>query len=100
MESGEGDEGIMNDELRVMNEWTKKGKPDIAERTVKYSPEIVRLYRVLPKDDVGGMIGKQMLRSGTSIGANVHEAQGAQTKADFNAMMYIRTKRPERRCIG
>jgi hypothetical protein len=38
---------------------------------------------------VGQVLGKQLLRSGTSIGANVHEAQGAQSKADFIAKMSI-----------
>jgi len=56
-------------------------KPDILERTIEYSLRIIKLFRKLEKDRVGSIIGKQLLRSGTSIGANVHEAQGGQSKA-------------------
>ena len=38
------------------------------------------------------MLSKQLLRSGTSVGANVHEAQAAQTKPDFIAKMSIASK--------
>lgn len=67
-------------------------KKDILERTVNYSLRIVELYRELEKDSVGRVLGKQLLRSGTSIGANVHEAQGGQSKADFIAKMSIAQK--------
>ena len=58
-------------------------KPDIAKRTKGFSARIIRLFRELEKDSVGRILGKQLLRSGTSIGANVHEAQGGQSRADF-----------------
>lgn len=90
MEGGEADKGVMSEEVRMMNVDPKK--PDIVERTVAFSLRIIRLYRSLAKDQLGRIIGQQLLRSGTSIGANVHEAQGAQTKADFNAKMYIAYK--------
>ena len=67
-------------------------KRDISERTIEYSLRIIRLYRELEKDSVGRVLGKQLLRSGTSIGANVHEAQGGQSKADFIAKMSIAQK--------
>lgn len=69
-----------------------KKKNDIVERSVKFALRIIRLYRNLEKDSAGLIIGKQLLRSGTSIGANVHEAQGAQSKADFIAKMSIAHK--------
>jgi four helix bundle protein len=65
---------------------------DILERTVGYSLRIVKLYRELEKDSVGRVLGRQLLRSGTAIGANVHEAQGGQSKADFIAKMSIAHK--------
>ena len=68
------------------------GNVDIAERTVAYSIRVIKLYRQIAKDNVGRVIGKQILRSATSIGANVHEAQGAQSKADFIAKMSIAHK--------
>lgn len=67
-------------------------KPDILERTIEYSLRIIKLFRKLEKDSVGRIIAKQLLRSGTSIGANVHEAQGGQSKADFIAKMSIADK--------
>jgi len=69
------------------------GKPDIAGRTVVFSLRVIRLFRELEKDSVGRVIDNQLLRSATSIGANVHEAQGAQSKADFIAKMSIAIKK-------
>ena len=64
----------------------------IAERTVGFSPRIVTLYRELEGDGVGRILGRQLLRCGTSIGANVHEAQAGQSKADFIAKMSVSHK--------
>ena len=70
----------------------KKNKADITERSVKYSLRIIKIFIELKKTSEGRILGKQLLRSGTSIGANVHEAQGAQRKADFIAEMSIAHK--------
>ncbi|MBI4620367.1 MAG: four helix bundle protein [Desulfobacterales bacterium] len=70
----------------------KNDKSDIVERSVAYSLRIINLYHELEKDSVGRILWKQLLRSGTSIGANVHEAQGAQSKADFISKMSIAHK--------
>ena len=67
-------------------------RPDILDRSVAYSLRIIRLYRELEKDSVGRIVGKQLLRSATGIGANVHEAQGGQSRADFIAKMSIAHK--------
>jgi four helix bundle protein len=67
-------------------------KPDIAERSVQYSIRIIKLYKFIEENSVGKIIGKQLLRSGTSIGANIHEAQGGQSTADFIAKMSIAHK--------
>ena len=66
--------------------------PDIAARTIAYSLRLVRLFRVLERDGAGKILGRQLLRSDTSVGANVHEAQGAQSHADFIAKMSIAHK--------
>ena len=66
--------------------------PGIVERTVQYSLEVIRLYRKLEWDSVGRILGKQLLRAATSIGANVHEAQGGQSRADFISKMSIAYK--------
>lgn len=70
----------------------EKNSSDIVKRTIAYSLRIIKVYRELEKDGIGRILGKQLLRSGTSIGANVHEAQGAQSKADFIAKISIAHK--------
>lgn len=66
---------------------------DIKERTFKFALEIVRLCRYLDeKPGVERTLGRQLLRSGTSIGANVEEAQAGQSKADFISKYAIALK--------
>ncbi len=76
----------------MKNENKPRGDADIVERSVAYSLRIIRLCRAIEKDSIGRTLGKQILRSGTSIGANVHESQGAQSKADFIAKMSVAHK--------
>jgi four helix bundle protein len=52
----------------------------------------MKLYRVLEKDRIGRLLGKQLLRAGTSIGANVQEGLGGQSRADFIAKFSIAYK--------
>lgn len=56
---------------------------DLKKRTYLYSLEIIRFLEVMPKDYITQTIGRQLLRSATSIGTNVTEAQGAGSKRDF-----------------
>jgi four helix bundle protein len=65
---------------------------EIGDRTIKFSLRIMKLYRVLEKDSLGRLLGKQLLRSGTSIGANVQEGLGGQSRADFVAKLSIAYK--------
>ena len=65
------------------------GKWDLSERTLDLSLRIVKIYRKLVNTDVGHVLGEQLLRSATSIGANYQEAQGAQSKADFISKVSI-----------
>lgn len=60
-------------------------KRDIEERTFKYALRAIKVYQALQKgkDGAGWVIGKQFLRSATSVGANVAEAQDAESRADF-----------------
>ena len=69
-----------------------KNGNEIVKLSIKFSLQVIEVYRQLEKDSVGRILGKQFLRSGTSIGANIHEAQGAQSKADFIAKMSIAHK--------
>lgn len=64
----------------------------IEERTYKFALRIVRLARAMPEDYSTQVMGRQVLRSGTSIGANVEEAIGASSKKDFANKMAIAVK--------
>ncbi len=68
-----------------MKDEREKKPYDIRERAFLYALEAIRLYRTLQekKDGAGWVIAKQFLRSATSIGANIEEAQSAESKADF-----------------
>lgn len=67
-------------------------KNAIVEKTFEFSVRIINLYKYLQFEKKEYVIAKQLLRSGTSIGANVAEAQRAQSMADFNAKMNISLK--------
>ena len=66
----------------------KNEEKDLLPRTKKFACRIIRLYSSLSKTDtVAQVLGKQVLRSGTSIGANYREANRARSKAEFVAKM-------------
>jgi len=68
-------------------------KKDLQERTLKFSIRIVNLCKFLRENGGTGYdISKQLIRSGTSIGANVEEAQNAESKPDFIHKMSISLK--------
>ncbi|GMU38820.1 MAG: four helix bundle protein [Phycisphaerae bacterium] len=56
---------------------------DIAERTLKFALRIIKVGRAIPKSNEGAIFARQVLRSGTSVGANVEEAQAASSKREF-----------------
>jgi len=56
---------------------------DLKERTKKYALRIVRMYCSLPKTTEAQVLGKQALRSGTSVGAHYREASRARSNAEF-----------------
>jgi four helix bundle protein len=65
---------------------------DILERTIAYSLQTIHFCRGLENDPVNRILSRQLLRSATSVGANVHEAQGGQSRADFISKMSIAHK--------
>ena len=65
---------------------------DIKERTLAFGVRVVKVAQRLPKTIAGRELGKQIIRSGTSIGANVEEADGATSKKDFINKMGIAGK--------
>lgn len=58
-------------------------KNDVRKRAYVYALTIIRFLETLPKNQTCSVIGKQLLRSGTSIGANIVEAQASGTRKDF-----------------
>ncbi|MGQ0827106.1 MAG: four helix bundle protein [Bacteroidota bacterium] len=56
---------------------------DLKDRTKKFAVAIIRFVRSFPKSDEGYNLGKQLLRSGTSVGANYRSACKAKSTADF-----------------
>jgi four helix bundle protein len=81
----------MNAERRTQNEEFRKR--DIHERTFEFACAIVRLHRaMLKKPPTDRVAANQLLRAGTSIGANLEEAQAGQSRADFIAKARISLK--------
>ncbi len=69
------------------------GRADIVERTFSFALQIVKLCRGLERTSgTSRSLSLQLLRSGTSVGANVEEAQAGQSKADFVSKMAIALK--------
>jgi four helix bundle protein len=62
-----------------------KEEKDLRDRTKAFALRIVRIFSALPKTTEAQVLGKQLLRSGTSIGANYREAFRARSKAEFIA---------------
>jgi four helix bundle protein len=60
---------------------------DLRERTKEFAMRVVRMYSALPKSAEAQVLGKQVLRSGTSVGANYREACRARSKAEFVAKL-------------
>ena len=65
---------------------------EIMRKSFAFSVRIVNLYKYLSEQKKEYVISKQIYRSGTSIGANIAEAQRAQSTADFVAKMKIALK--------
>lgn len=64
----------------------------IYDKSFKFAIRIVNLYKYLSKDKKEFILSKQILRSGTSIGANINEAIQASSKRDFLMKMNIALK--------
>lgn len=60
-------------------------KVDLRDRTKSFALRVVRMFSSLPKTTVAQVLGRQVLRSGTSIGANYREAYRGRSKPEFIA---------------
>jgi len=65
---------------------------DIQDRTLEFGVRILKFADKLPKTQSGNVLARQLVRSGTSIGANMEEADGAATKRDFINKVIISRK--------
>ena len=73
-----GEKKMMNDECGMMN-----GKTDILYRSKLFALRMIRLYSSLPKTIEAQIIGKQILRSGTSVGAHLREGKRSRSIAEM-----------------
>ncbi|MEH1765510.1 MAG: four helix bundle protein [Nostoc sp.] len=74
--------------FKMMNDYKQ-----ITDRTFEFSVRIIKLCKVLNESSgVGRTLSQQLLKSGTSIGANVEESQSAQSTADFVHKLEIALK--------
>src|SRR6476469_6752463 len=63
----------------------QKEENDLRNRTQNFALSVMRMFSMIPKSTEGQVLGKQMLRSGTSVGANYREAYRGRSKAEFVA---------------
>ncbi len=67
-------------------------KYDLEDRTLEFGKRIIKLAKALPKNSINGVLVSQIMRSGTSVGANYREANETSTKKDFLFRMSISKK--------
>lgn len=79
-----------------MSKQVENIKYDLEERSAKFSEDIISFAQQIRKDPVNSHIVNQLVRSGTSIGANYREANGACSKRDFkNKIHYCKKESKE-----
>lgn len=85
---------VQSAELRVQSAelGDKMMNNNIENKSFEFAVRVVNLYKFLTTEKKEFVMSKQILRSGTSIGANIAEAQKAQSRADFNAKLNISLK--------
>ena len=64
----------------------------LIDKSIAFAARIIKLHRYLLRSKKETVISKQIVRSGTSIGANINEANYGQSKADFIAKLHIALK--------
>ncbi len=67
-------------------------KYDLEERSAKFGENIIVLIKKIPKNNINDVLIKQVIRSGTSIGANYMEVNQASSKKDFRNKIKIAVK--------
>ena len=75
-----------------MQKWYSMKENVILNKTMEFAVSVVNICKYLNSEKKEFILSKQLLRSGTSIGANAHEAHNAQSQKDFISKMYIAFK--------
>ena len=76
-------------------------KPNVvADKSKSFALRIVMLYRFLVEKEKEFVLSKQILKSGTSIGANIRESKNAQSLLDFISKLSISLKEADETAIG
>ncbi len=70
----------------------KKKDNFIVKKSYSFALEIIKIYKFLINEKKEYVISKQMLRCGTSVGANIHEAIASESKKDFTHKLGIAVK--------
>jgi four helix bundle protein len=65
------------------------GKNELEDRTLRFACAMIDFVLTLPRNAIGDVIGRQVLKSGTSIGANYREANRAVSRAEFASKIGI-----------
>jgi four helix bundle protein len=79
----EQDKTLLKDKGERMNDEQDKTLVDLKTRTKGFALRVIRLYSALPQTTVGQVMGKQLLRSGTSVGAHYREGTRSRSDAEF-----------------
>src|SRR6266576_3194529 len=86
---------------RILNSKSKRRmKNDLQTRTKRFALFIIELVGKLPRSRASDVIGHQLLKSGTSIGANYREATRAQSRDDFIHKIGICERKPPKQNTG
>jgi four helix bundle protein len=75
-----------------MQNYNPKFKSDLKARCYRFSLDLIKFIDILPRDNSALIIGKQLLRSGTSIGANLVEAGASSSRLEFKKFHEIALK--------
>jgi four helix bundle protein len=81
-----------NDKAQMPNQGQNPNhekKYDLEERTAQFGEAIIELVKTFPRDPVNSPLISQVVRAGTSVGANQVEADGAESKTDFQHKISI-----------
>jgi four helix bundle protein len=78
---------MWNDDCGTKGTWKRMNSDELKKRTKAFALSVIRLVESLPRGRTADVIGRQLLHSGTSVGANYRSACRAKSTADFISKM-------------